>query len=325
MRNESIWTRNRVSVLLVALFSLIYFAQVIILCSEKYLWYDEFFTLYVCKLPNLRVIWHALKHGVDFNPPLFYAVTSLSKTIFGENRYALRFPAIVGFWVFCVTLFWFVRRRMNAAAGFAAMVFPTLTGAMYYAYEARPYGMLLGFCGLALVCWQAAIDGVRRRWWLLGLGLSLSGALMMHCYAVLLVFPFALAEIFRTVSSRRFDLGIWTALVLPPLASCLIYIPMLVSFGSLAQGTNFSKLAPPTWDQIPTFYLFLLSPCLLVVVAVVVALGFGAAMRSRRTSGLYSEAERGPVLELILASSFLLLPLMEVLLLRQSHSSFLTR
>jgi hypothetical protein len=42
------------------------------------------------------------------------------------------------------------------------MLFPLITNAYPYAYEARPYGLLLGFCGLSLLCWQSAAEGQSR-------------------------------------------------------------------------------------------------------------------------------------------------------------------
>jgi hypothetical protein len=138
-------------------FSIFYFADVCLRASEKYFWYDEFFTLHLSRLPGFGVLWQALREGADFNPPLFYALTKASHAVFGTGQIGTRMPEIVGFWVFCLCLFAFVNRRAGAIAGSIAMLFPMLTGAFYYAYEARPYGVVLGFCGLAMFCWQRSL------------------------------------------------------------------------------------------------------------------------------------------------------------------------
>ena len=46
-----------------------------------------------------------------------------------------------------------------------------------YAHEARPYALVLALAGIALVAWQAAAEGRRRRVALFSLGFALAAAL----------------------------------------------------------------------------------------------------------------------------------------------------
>jgi len=196
------WTRINKLLLLLVGFSAIYFADVGLRASEKYFWADEIATLYVCRLPTLGSLWEALRHGLDFNPPFFYLLTNASQSIFGEGLVSTRLPQILAFWTLCTSLFQFVRRGSGTIAGFIAMLLPLFTTAFFYAYEARPHGVILGFCGLALVCWQRSLDQSRRRAWLLAFAACLLAAFLMHCYALLIVAPFVLLN-----CSGRFKRG----------------------------------------------------------------------------------------------------------------------
>ena len=55
--------------------------------------------------------------------------------------------------------------------------------AYFYAYEARAYGMVLGFCGAAVVCWDLAHATPWRGLALLGLPLCLAAAVASTLYA----------------------------------------------------------------------------------------------------------------------------------------------
>jgi hypothetical protein len=94
-------------------------------------WFDEIFTLYISRLPDLGSIWSACTHGVDFNPPLLYLLTRWSQAVFGANELGARIPQVVGYWVFCLCLYRFVSMRTNALAGFIALscqLPPAVTG-----------------------------------------------------------------------------------------------------------------------------------------------------------------------------------------------------
>src|ERR1700751_1051791 len=172
IRETASRTRIPAIPILLTAFSVFYFADVLIRASEKYFWYDELVTLYVSRL-DLHSVWQGLQSGADFNPFPFYLITKASRALFGENHIGMRMPEIIAFWIFCLCMFRLVNRRAGVVAGFIAMALPLLTGAFYYAYEARPLALVLGFSGLSFVCWQEFKDGGSRRLWLPLFGLSL--------------------------------------------------------------------------------------------------------------------------------------------------------
>ncbi len=327
--NEAIKARlrsrqNIFVALVLAAFSLLYFAEVFIRASQKYFWYDELFTLYLCRLPTLGALLAALKSGADFNPPFFYLFTKGSAAIFGYGLIGMRLPEIIGFWTLCLCLFRFVQRRAGMIGGLIAMLFPMLTGAFYYAFEARPYGIVLGFFGLALVCWQRAIEGQHRRWPLVGFGFFLFAAFMTHCYALIAATPFAAAELVRTFQRKRVDLPVWAVLAGSGFVACLSYIPLLMAYRAVAGGSEFQSLFPPSIIQIPNFYLFLLGPCISIVV---VAIALLAIDRMTAVHSAPPPIVRTPSLlpEIVLVVSFLALPVMGVIFSRLIGSAFFAR
>jgi hypothetical protein len=331
-----IYTRHKlrrftrlIPAVVVALFSCFYFADVILRAREKYLWYDELITWYLCRLPTFHDTWVGVLRGFDFNPPLFYLITRWSERAFGDGNIGMRVPEMIGFWALSVCLFIFVRRRAGILAGYIAMLFPMLTGAFYYAYEARPHGIVLGFCGLALVCWQMASEHTSRRpLWLAAFGLSIFGACMVHCYAVLLVVPFALAEAVRVVRLRRIEWSSWLSMAIPDAIAAMTYFPLLAAYRQKAKAVDFlpSKF-PPSWSDATNFYVHLLDPCILILVAafVLFALDQSGRFSPATVSGYERPALSSRLHDLAIAVGLLALPFIGVLLAMSVKGPFFER
>lgn len=226
------------------------------IAAQRPFWFDEFFTYYVSRLESMSAVWDALRHGADLNPPLFYVATRFWHSLFGVSELTTRLPAILGFVTMQVGIYIFVARFGSRLAGMAAMAFPLVTGAFYYSYEARAYGMELGLVMLAAVAWQSAAGGHRRTLALPALCLCLAGALLSHCYSVLAVSSFGIAECVRSVRRRRVDWPMIFALGIPCLA-VLTYLPLLsavqadpfdnVVFRATIRASLEMILAPAWW------------------------------------------------------------------------------
>ncbi len=304
--------------LLLTAFSIFYFTDVLLRASAKYFWFDEIFTLYLSRL-SPGELWTALEAAVDNNPPLFYWFTKAGIALAGENRIGLRLPEVIAFWVFCLCAFWFVNRRAGVVAGFIAMVFPLFTGAFFYAYDARPHGIVLGFAGLCVICWEKVQQGGRRRGlWLVLMSLVLFAAFMNHCYAVVLVIPFALVELFNTATARRPDAGVWAALVLPVLAVVPVYLPLLRGVHQLLQGTMHASVFPANWQQVARFYHFLLDPAFLMVLTAFAFAFIGTFVGGPRPIVV-------AVRDFVLALGFLALPAAGVVLGKAVHAPYVYR
>ncbi len=311
----------------VGFFTIPYLAITVMNALVRSLWFDEIFTWHVSRLPRVQDIWTALATGYETNPPLPFLLTRWSMSLFGEGHLGVRFPAIVGFWLMCVCLFFFVRRRCSAVHAAFAMVFPLLTYAYWYASEARGYGLVLGFSGLALLCWQAA-EGRGRRWALAGLALSVAVAISSHYYAVLIVCPIALGEVVRSFTRRRIDLWVWLmfALGLAPLG---LYLPLIRSalanvYSYSAQSTDF--WTKPTPVRMIEFYTYLLRPA--APAAVVGALVAALALKLGLQAGRAEERppREGPAThEMAAVVGFVLLPVFVLIITAAATGYYMDR
>ena len=286
-------------------FSLIYLISTGVLASKKPMWNDELYTFHMVRLPNLSDIWSALLTAGEQIPPLFYVITRMSLDLFGVSELTIRFPEIAGFWVMSLCLFRFVARRYSALYGFVAMLFPFVTKAYSYAYEARPYGLVLGFAGLALVCWQSAAEGHSRGLSLVALAVSLGAAVSSHYYAVLLLMPLAAGEAVRSISRRRLDVPVWVAF-----GSGMVPLFLFVDLIQQAKAQSAIFWARLHWGVTLHFYHWLLAPALLpLVVMLIVAAVYSLTHRttaSRRNPESYVTP---PIHEVAAALGFLAIPL----------------
>ena len=295
--------RHRYLVLI--LLTIIYALGAVRHAANRPLWYDEIITVISASAPDAAGTWKAAQ-ATDASPPLLHLLTHFSMQWFGSGEAAIRLPAIAGFWIFCLCLFQFVRRRAGIYFGFAALLMPVMTEAYTYAYEARAYGAELGFCGLMLVGWQMAGEGRRRMAGAVLLALSLAGAMLLQYYAVLLYLPLGGAELYRSWRERRCNWAIWVAFVcgIGPLAWRITTVRIIVS--QFSQTT----WAPAYPEQVVEFWETMLPHTLSFLVA-------GLAIVALRLMGNRAEEEAAipPKLaahELLAGVLFLAIPVMAV-------------
>ena len=181
-------------------------------------WYDELITWHIARLPDWGKIMATLRDGVDQEPPLLHLVVRTSHSLFGPGLLATRLPAVIGFWVLMLGIFLFLKRRLPLPYALIGMTFPMLTYAWPYAFEARAYGAVLGCQAAALVAWQNAAEGRRRRLSLAILAISMALGMASHPVFALIALPLALGECVRTFERKRLDLAVWLAFAAAGLA-----------------------------------------------------------------------------------------------------------
>jgi hypothetical protein len=156
------------------------------------------------------------------DPVVYPGLTFAGISLFGVNPPVLRLPSLLGFLLMQVCLFYFVRRIASERAAIFALAFPAITGAFGYTMQIRPYGLLLGLFGLAMLSWQTAVRReAHRTWALVVLALTIAVAINTHYYGVLLLVPLGAAELVRVWQRRRVD------------------APMLMSMGAGMAGIVF--------------------------------------------------------------------------------------
>ena len=300
--------------------SILYFADILIRSSQKLYWSDELFTVYLCQMPTFKGTWHAVLNGADFNPPLFYLLTRTSEALFGHGLIATRLPATVGMWLFGLCLFTFVTRRVGAIAGSIAALFPFFTLANYYAYEARPHGLVLGWCGLALLCWQMTTESKTKNYlWSLAFFASLVGAALTHVFAIYLLAPFGCAELFVFLRERRINWSAVLPLIATPVIAVPIYLPMLRVYRLLFHQVGGLQQRP--LDVMQAFLSSLLDPAITFAFIVLVFLAF-VAIRQRQS---HASAPTIPEREFVLAIAFACLPVFGLVGVKITHGVFFDR
>ena len=174
---------------------------------------------------------------ISLDPLLDHALSHAAMQVFGVGALAARLPALAGFLLMQVCLFFFVRNLAGERAGAVAAAFPAMTATLYYSAEGRPYGLMLGLYALALLCWQAAVrqgtgnshpseqgplagDPDREqgtgsgRWWaLVGLAAAIAATINAHYFGILLLAPVCAAEAWRTLARRKIDWAVCGAIV----------------------------------------------------------------------------------------------------------------
>jgi hypothetical protein len=278
--------RRRHTALVFILISCLYFLAASGFAATTPFWYDELFSVTIARLPRIGDIIAALSQGADHTPPAIFILTRLANRLPGNELITNRLPGLIGFWLMGVCTFIYVRRRLPAPCAWVAAALPAVTAIYTIAREARPYGLLAGLCGIALVCWQAAADGRRRMLALTGLTISLSLAILSHYYAVFLFLPFAVAELVRWLARRRVDREIAMSLAL---AACteLVLLPMVRATSSLAGGFSL-KVSPSAALDVYVFFVDKSSAIKLLIAVCLIAPfvePLAAALRRRLSLG----------------------------------------
>jgi len=296
--------------MLFALLSLFYVVLVTIEIRRG-LWFDELFTFYISSEPTIAKMLGA-NWALDLNPPLSYFIVRASQAIFGQNELASRLPTVIGFWVGSAAMFIWLGKRAGylVAAGSVAI----LWGGFFFIYatEARPYGLLFGFFGCALYCWDRV--GAARRPWLNVAGLFCSTTAMMltHVLAPFSIFPLCVAQLVLTVRKRQVNWPVWAALLLP-MGLEFLYIPWMHHF----QTFLFPRVYQASPMRVMRFYGRLAQDGWFVAVVGMIA-GALATRWGQRTWWVY----RFSTTDLALGLGMLAVPYAIVLPLMRTHGAF---
>lgn len=259
-KDWSWWAESRPVAYLV--FAAAYIVPNIVLAHQKLLWDDEFFTLYLSRTASWSELWRALSTGADQHPPSFYYLTHFILKVFGTTHVSLRSTALFGFALSCVCLYEIAREMAGRRWGLPAMLLPLTTPALYYATEARGYGLELGFTTFSLLMWTWATDGKKRAWTVPALALGLCLAEASHYYALFILLPLALGELAKIRMRRSVDFPICGALFAAMLPT-LFFAPLIVDV--LPYSKTFWAL--PAWSQILYWYPSMLGRAPLILLA----------------------------------------------------------
>lgn len=281
--------------------------------------YDEYVTYRIASLPSLRDVWRFFADGLDTTGPLSALIAHPARHSTLYPELLTRLPFALMALGFGLGLFAFLRRRYSAGFALAALLVPfEMPKVTELLVQARAYPIVLGCTGLAIWFWQSAAARRARPWSVIGLWFVLALAMNAHFYAILLVLPFALAQLVHEREQRvheermyeermyeeRHDRAVWLALLLSPLG----WLP--VAAGEFAARQFYAEhFAKPALDTVGIVYESWLMeswPLLLVFAVFVVGLGIvqartGKPIAPGHTSGLKRA-------EWVLAVGLMLLP-----------------
>ncbi len=267
---------ERRALIIVAIYSLLLAVVVGQKAVAKPFWHDEIYTILVADQPTLRSIWLSGADGLDAAPPLNALATRLVHRVAGSGPIATRLPGFFGYLAASLIVFRLVCVRSNAAAGLCGVLILFFSAGRFYAFEARPYGLMLGLFAAALLAWSEATAGIRRRAWIPVLAVLLTASLWNHYYAVLTFIPIAAGEAVRLIGRRRVDWGIAGAVGV----AVLSLVPLAPHLGVLGDslGTYYHRASLRDIGPVIREPLDLLStaPFALLYSAVLVAMAAGA-------------------------------------------------
>ena len=137
---------------------------------------DEMYAFHTYSVPSVAELVHVQRtEPISLDPLLYPLLSHAGMKAFGTTAFALRLPALLGFLLMQLCLFFFVRNLAGERAGVVAAAFPALTATLFYSAEGRPYGLMLGLYALALLCWQIATSEAGNREQTAGMGAGGAG------------------------------------------------------------------------------------------------------------------------------------------------------
>jgi hypothetical protein len=283
------------------------------------LWHDELYTYYIAQAPTLsRMLKEA--SSIDLNPPLYYMMARFVFRFLHPSSLSVRLPSMIGFFLAACLSYAFVRRRFTPIYGLLGAL--VLLGSVYkdYAFEARPYALVLAFLAVAAIGWQRAIEENGRFRWLAMLLLILGGfgMLLSHVLALIAYGAFFFAETVRFCIRRKYDWLLWACLFLP-LTTVALYAPLLRSHGGGAFPSEFQASLSRLSDNYLAIWTSL-APLLATAMIAIILVGVNNAVPSDR------EDQRnfsGP--EWSFTGYLLFVPFLVTVIFMRSHSAYFDR
>jgi hypothetical protein len=291
----------------------------------KPFWYDEICTVIVCRLSSASDIWKALSHAVDTNPPFYYLVAHFARQLVPEDHLGYRLPSILGLLgtIFCI--YKFVSRRSSRLSALVGATFILCTPLAEYAYEARPYSLMIACISCAILAWQR-ID--KSRLYVILVAFGLAAAISLHYYALLVWPVFFIAEASVWIFHRHFRVSAWASIIVGALPM-ILFSTLLLKLRDY-YGQNFWAHINFKQIIIADSWLFNLGGnwgLILVAGLSALILYFSITRSDTPASSDHKEGEQKalPIEERMLILTLLWLPLIAIAVARIGHGGMTER
>lgn len=259
-RQKGSLTQRRVLIVaLLILFTLLYFAASIHIAKTTPLTVDEVFVTWIVRyFPGWHVV-DALKMGLDSLPPGYYWLAQACTAIVGPTSLAIRLPAIFGFYLFALSVFYLLLTRVQWPIAAAGMFFTCVTAAAYASTIGRPYALVAGGFGLAAAAWVDFPSGRHRALRCVAIWFGVAMPLAVHFLAIYGVAALGLAELLRSSRDRKVHWSFWLSLVAGS-AMLLLWAPLILP---IYRSTHVSIHSPgfyaqPTLGRLFAFFVDIL-------------------------------------------------------------------
>lgn len=244
----------------------------LLLAWRKPFFVDEYLSRYTALSGSPWVIWNVLKTApLSVDPPLYHFLLAGCLRIFGPTEFFARLPSVLAYALMTFFLYRLVRRYADVFTGLMVVALCSLCGSFTYAYQARPYALVLAADAIALFAWTGfswadlAEDYRKRVLALAGLFFGIAIAVGSHWFGFLVLIPLVLGEAFRSWQRRRIDAAV-CAVIIAGGATALVYVPLLKAASEYKampwKGVHFADIAAS--------FQLVLEPCLLPLVLILV-------------------------------------------------------
>jgi mannosyltransferase len=220
--------------------------------THSALWLDEALTVDRARLP-LSQIAGSVKH--DGAPPLYYYLLHVWMQLFGQSNLAIRsLEGVIG--VATLPVAWLAGNRFagRSVAWTTLVLLASAPFAVYYATEARMYGLIILLTGCGFLALHRALASPRPGN-LIAVAVVTAGLLYTQYWSLYLVAVVGLWLVFSAWRSRRRDrpAGLWkrplTALAAVA-GGCILFVPWLPIFIYQSRYTGTPWAAPPNFAAV---------------------------------------------------------------------------
>lgn len=183
-----------ISFLAAVVLAAFYLATSIYIAAHRLFWYDEIVTVHIAGLPHFATILDVLGRGADGMPSGYYILATTFQMLFGSSEVAARLPSALAMAAGLLITFDCARRLSDGLHGLIATAVLTCSFLPYYGYEARSYGIY--FMLAALSFWILTCTPDDKKWPAIAFGTVIFLAITVHYYAVLLLVPCGIWELY---------------------------------------------------------------------------------------------------------------------------------
>jgi hypothetical protein len=265
------------------LLAFFYVATSLYIASRRLLWFDEIFTAFASRMPNVRTIWESLSVSLQQIPLPYFLITRIFDQVFRHADIGLRVPSVLGLGAGLLVTFDIARRLTDGLYGLIAMSFLTTSFVIYYGHEARPYALYFMLAAMALWLWVVTKEESKTA--AVAFGAVFFIGVGVHYYFVLCLAPFVI----MALATRRIFHPKVIAAATGVICLLAVLYPQIASTLSAARAGKIGAwgLASTTLLQWVYGDLFPTATIPLVLIAIGVAI-FGSRSGERLVASMSS-------------------------------------